>query len=503
MPGTGQAHAAALRNLARAHDLRGERDAAFTTREAAARAYSSLGLPAEAAVDHMAMANHLRISARYPEAAELAHLAVGEAEAAGHVGRRARALGLEGLARAKSGDYEPGLAMVRSALALALEHELTRVSAELYQRLSVVLYEAADYRSAADALDTALELCRTGGSAGIEEACVSCLAYVQRDLGEWSDAAAVCREMIDSGRSVFVAEGLLGSIHAYQGRLSSGRRLLNSCLAVATRVDHYNMTIDSTTALAFVAAAEGLDDDASERCRALLARWSGTQDHHYALSGLRWSAAYLARQGDRHGAHGMVDALSTIAAATGQPEALAAVAHGIAELTLLDGDASTAASQLTNALELHRTLDMPYVRAQIELRAGVAIGAAGDADVALERLSGAYRTARKLGARPLAAEAAREAVALGGSVIERLGRNAPQDADGTGLSRREREVVRLMAVGRTNREIAQQLFLSPRTVDMHVRNILRKLDCRSRVEAATRAHELGLVATPDVVTGAD
>ena len=53
--------------------------------------------------------------------------------------------------------------------------------------------------------------------------------------------------------------------------------------------------------------------------------------------------------------------------------------------------------------------------------------------------------------------------------------------------------MRLVAVGRTNREIAQELFLSPRTVDMHVRNLLRKLDCRSRVEAARRAGELGLL----------
>ena len=62
------------------------------------------------------------------------------------------------------------------------------------------------------------------------------------------------------------------------------------------------------------------------------------------------------------------------------------------------------------------------------------------------------------------------------------------------LTDRELEVLRLVAVGRTNREIARDLFLSPRTVDMHVRNILRKLDCRSRVEAAGRAREIGLVA---------
>ena len=84
--------------------------------------------------------------------------------------------------------------------------------------------------------------------------------------------------------------------------------------------------------------------------------------------------------------------------------------------------------------------------------------------------------------------------ALGESVDRRLGRRAAADADGAGLSRRELEVVRLVGAGRTNREIAQELFLSPRTVDMHVRNILRKLDCRSRVDAARRAVELGILA---------
>jgi DNA-binding NarL/FixJ family response regulator len=123
----------------------------------------------------------------------------------------------------------------------------------------------------------------------------------------------------------------------------------------------------------------------------------------------------------------------------------------------------------------------------------VVLAAAGEREPALERLASAYRTARRLGARPLAMRAAEETARLGESVERRLGRRAAATHDGAGLSRREVEVMRLLAVGRTNREIARELFLSPRTVDAHVRSIFSKLGCRSRVEATARAGELGLL----------
>jgi DNA-binding NarL/FixJ family response regulator len=254
------------------------------------------------------------------------------------------------------------------------------------------------------------------------------------------------------------------------------------------------MTVDTTGALARVAAAQGDADEASERCRAILRHWEASDDRHYAVPGVRWGAAFFAAQGDRDGAHACAEVLTRIASETGHADALAALAHAIAEIALRDDDPDTAAEQLSRAVELHRGLDMPFERAQIEHRAGVALAAAGERELGLERLREAYRTARKLGARPLASEVAREVAGLGESVVSRLGARAAADADESGLSQREREVVRLLARGGTNREIAQELFLSPRTVDMHVRNILRKLDCRSRVEAAGRARELGLAA---------
>ena len=489
--------AAAQRRLAAVLELRGDREGAFAARGLAAEKLAAHGAPAEAAIEHLAMANQRRTEAQHAEAIALAETSGAEADRAGRLDLRLRALGLEGVARAKSGEYETGLATVRGALAVALEHDLTAVAADLYQRLSVTLYDSADYPRAEEALDTALDLCRAAGDSGVEVACVTCMAYVLRERGEWQRAAQISRDLIASDTAAWAAEGVLGAIHCWEGRISSARRLLTSSLAVSSRVRHYNLAVDSTAALARVAAAEGAHDEAADHCRSILARWQDSNDHHYALGPLRWGATYFASRRNASGAHACAEALSRVASQTGHAEALAALGCAIADTALLDSDAETAAEQAARAVELHRGLDMPFERAQIELRAGVALAATGERGAALEQLSSAYRTARKLGARPLATEAAREVAALGESIARRLGSRAAADADaaGAGLSRRELEVVRLVAVGRTNTEIAQQLYLSRRTVDMHVRNILRKLACRSRVEAAHRAGELGLLVS--------
>jgi len=486
--------AAAQRRLAAVHELNGERDAAFAAHRLAADAFADAGESADAAVERLAMADHHRRGARYAEAIELAQAAEADARGAARVDLCARALGLLGVVQAKGGDYDTGLETVRGGLALALEHDLTPIAAELYQRLSLVLYDAADYRQAEEALDTALGLCRTGADAGTEVACVTCLVYVLRERGEWSRACELGRELIEADTAVWVAEGLVGAVHAFQGKLSAARRLLTSSRAVSSAVGHYNMYMDSTTALAYVAAAEGHHDEAAAHCRALLARWEQSEDHHYAVWGIRWAAAWFAARGDRGGAHACADALAKMAADAGHADALAALAQAIGELALLDGDEAAAAEHLARAVELHRTLAIPFERAQIELRAGVVLARAGLRDEALERLCDAYRTATKLGARPLAAAAAQEVAALGESVAQRLGSRAATQVDGVQLTRRELEVLRHVSIGRTNREIAQELFLSQRTVDMHVRNVLGKLDCRSRVEASHRAGELGLLS---------
>jgi DNA-binding NarL/FixJ family response regulator len=61
------------------------------------------------------------------------------------------------------------------------------------------------------------------------------------------------------------------------------------------------------------------------------------------------------------------------------------------------------------------------------------------------------------------------------------------------LTPRQLQVIRRISEGRTNREIAAELYLSVRTIDMHVRHSLIALGCRSRIDAARKAAELGLL----------
>ena len=97
---------------------------------------------------------------------------------------------------------------------------------------------------------------------------------------------------------------------------------------------------------------------------------------------------HFARAGAAADARACAEALSTIAVSAGHPDALAALADTLAEIALAEGDTDAALQQFARAVALHDDLDIPFERAQILLRAGIALAAAG------ERESGA-RAARR------------------------------------------------------------------------------------------------------------
>jgi DNA-binding NarL/FixJ family response regulator len=307
----------------------------------------------------------------------------------------------------------------------------------------------------------------------------------------------LCREVLASEHSSpharAVASCILGTLYVLRGQPDRGQPLLLEAAALAHKIELAAVELYAAWGLALLAELNAAPAAAAEHCRFMLGRWEQIEDLHYAVPALRWAVSFFATSGADADARACASALARIAGITGQPEALSALAHALGEVALLDGDPQQAAQQFGQALDLLRDVAVPHCQASTQLRAGAACAAAGQRDAAVAHLTGAYRTARKLGARPLATRVAQALEALGEPIDERLGPGAAGRFRSGDLTRRQREILRLVAEGQTNAEIARALVLSPRTVEMHVANILAALDSRSRAEAVRRATELGLL----------
>ena len=157
-------------------------------------------------------------------------------------------------------------------------------------------------------------------------------------------------------------------------------------------------------------------------------------------------------------------------------EAMAAQAAGAVELAA--GDAGGALPYLRKAQQLWARADNPYDRARVRVLLGRALAAAGDAESSRRELEAARSTFRQIGAAPDADEVD--------------GLLAPTSLPG-GLTAREAEVLRLVATGRSNAEIAADLVLSEKTVARHLSNIFGKLEVGSRTAATAYAFEHALV----------
>jgi DNA-binding CsgD family transcriptional regulator/tetratricopeptide (TPR) repeat protein len=182
------------------------------------------------------------------------------------------------------------------------------------------------------------------------------------------------------------------------------------------------------------------------------------------------------------------------ATATGRPygvEGMAWLARARAELLHLRwvaGEEPPVDDELVAAwrqsVEGFEVLGQPYERARSEARLARVLRATGRSEEVGRLADSARRTAEELGARPLLAEL-RDLT--GRSTTAAWPRGGPE------LTPREREVLALVAEGRSNGQIARQLFISTKTASVHVSNILAKLGASGRTEAAAIAHRRGLL----------
>jgi DNA-binding CsgD family transcriptional regulator len=184
--------------------------------------------------------------------------------------------------------------------------------------------------------------------------------------------------------------------------------------------------------------------------------------------------------GDVEDARSASSELEEIAVAQGSDALGAMSAHARGAVALAEDSAEDALVTLRSAWRAWQELEAPNEAARTRVLMGLACAALGDNDTATLELEAARDVFERLGARP---DLARLDSLIGGA--------APSDT--YGLTGRELQVLRLVAAGKSNREIAAELFISDHTARRHLQNIFRKLGVSSRAAATAFAFQRGLI----------
>ena len=299
-----------------------------------------------------------------------------------------------------------------------------------------------------------------------------CLVHRSQVLlaqGSWAEAATeadlACQRLADPFHPALgLARYQQGELHRVRGELAAAAEAYRE----ASRHGH-----DAAPGFALLRLAEGDVDGAVRAARRML-------DEHGpgpSRSGLLAAAVEVRlAAGDTAGAGELADELASLAAAVGTDLPAAAAAYARGTVLLASGDAPSAIAELRAACKAWRDLQIPFEVARARFQLGLAYLAAGDKDAADLEVAGARAAFESLGA----------AVDLA-----RIVSVAP---DGAGvLTERECQVLRLVAAGMTNREIAAELVISEHTVSRHLQNMFMKLEVTSRAAATAYAYKHHLV----------
>jgi ATP/maltotriose-dependent transcriptional regulator MalT len=440
-----------------------------------------------------------------PEALAAAERAVEYARMVGARETELHALLTLGGLTVESGDPEAGLAQMRQVLRDTLAEGVHPVAGRAYVNLPSALRSVGRDREAVPLLHEGIEFCRRYGLLDSGAWAWGNLSEALYALGRWDEAAEAAAHATRVGHSAKPRAGgalRLAHLALARGDLAEAARQLATARSwYGTHDPRPQQSLPLARTTLGTAAAEGrIEDVRAILLRALDAGFPpGTHRHGWPLLLAAATAEADARglPAARPGRAEILDRLSTAVRTltTGVPLWQAHSRWARAELLRAEGrDTAETWAPVVAAFEC---LDRPYDLARVRHRlAGALLAEGGDdeRDRAVELLRLAAAVAEHLKARPLADAVARLAqrarLTLGGG---KRRDPAADPAAAFGLTSRERDVLGLVAAGRTNRQIAEELFISPKTASVHVSNILGKLGVSGRGEAAAVAHRLGLL----------
>jgi ATP/maltotriose-dependent transcriptional regulator MalT len=410
---------------------------------------------------------------------------------------------------------DEGIALIREALAIAQDINNPDDTCRAFTNLSETLLEAGQ-------LDEALAVAREGAGfarrLGLHRAYGSYLlanaAMISFQRGDWDDAdeaTSVALTLDAQAMAALRVNVVRARLLVARGDLDGAHRHLEPALASAARAGDVQHGGVAYVAEAEYHAARGDRDAALAAAERAVQATLGTDDTLYIEPATTLGISIAADLADEARARRVdtdaADAIKRAGPFLERADTVAALAAGRgvpprtqAELVTIDAErkrleGNDDPSTWRAAAAAWREHGEPHREAAARARLAVALLAhqAPRAEVASE-LRVAADIADRLRADPLREQLTR--IARWARVD--LGRDEPpvddtaSDAPAFALTPREREVLALVADGRTNRQIADELFISEKTASVHVSNILAKLAVSNRSEAAAVAHRLGL-----------
>ncbi|RDV09386.1 DNA-binding response regulator [Arthrobacter sp. RT-1] len=386
----------------------------------------------------------------------------------------ATALALLGLGTIAAGDVPEGMTLVDEAMVVVTAGELRdrMVFGDVCCMVTRASEESCDVSRLSQWNTTVMHFMERTGHPALMEFCGTCCAEILLASGNITSAEGwltkTLHELDQAGhraRCVHPA-AKLAELRLLQGRVEEAGRLLAG----------FEDRPDALLATAAVRLAAG---DTAVAAALLHRRIHHVAGGLLAVPLLALLAEVELAQGNPGQALETSRRLDGIAAETRWPRALATAHLAAGRAAAAGGDASSARARLDSAIEIFGELKMPLEAARARLSMAEALRDL-DPEVAVHEAELALAAFDEAGAAAMADKAAALLRALGGPA-----RTGPK-ALGL-LSRREREVLRLLAEALTNAEIGERLFISTKTAEHHVSNILAKLHLRSRGEAGAFA----------------
>jgi DNA-binding CsgD family transcriptional regulator len=361
--------------------------------------------------------------------------------------------------------------------------------ADLHLGRGVLRMWAHDLAGGADDLVACLGAWGAGGTFVARESARFFLAELHWRAGRWDDAvvtAETAASIVDATDQVWLAafpHAVAVFPLAARGEIARAADHLRAARAAGEGAD--GGASKMWAGVAAVRLAESQFDpgtvvaagDRLERGRGRPARPFRRLDEAIAP----WRAGYaeaLAEVGRVDDAQEVVAWLDDQATATGNPLVTTDAARAAIAVALAAGDLAAATGRAQAVTEGSVAAAGPFALGRLDLVAGRAWRAAGERDRAVAALSGALRRFTGLRATPWVEAAERELIAAG------VGHVAARPPTGTGLTPQEEAVAHVVARGASNREAAEELFLSVKTIEHHLSRTYAKLGVRSRTELA-------------------